>query len=95
MRKYRGHPGLTDEEIAVLGRVELELKLRGYARKTRKSYKGYCRRLLQWKRGYRGKGQSALLSTSNLNQSDFIPIAAAQDTRLFDYFLPTSGAPLD
>ncbi len=54
MRKYRGHPGLTDEEVAVLSRVELELKLRGYARKTRKSYMGHCRRFLQWKRGYRG-----------------------------------------
>ena len=27
IRKYRRHPGLTDEEVAVLSRVELELKL--------------------------------------------------------------------
>ena len=62
MRKYRGHPGLTDEEVAVLSRVELELKLRGYARKTRKSYMGHCRRFLQWKRGYRGEGQEEVRS---------------------------------
>ena len=41
MRKYRRYPGLIGEEVAVLSRVELELKLRGYVRKTRKSYMGY------------------------------------------------------
>ena len=62
MGKYRRHPDLTDEEIAVLSRVELELKLRGYSRQTRKSYMGCCRRFLQWKRGYRGEGQEEVRS---------------------------------
>ncbi len=55
MRRYRRHPDLTDEEVDTLNRVESELKLRGYARKTQKSYMGYCRRFLQWKRDYRGE----------------------------------------
>ena len=62
MGKYRRHPDLTDEEVAVLSRVELELKLRGYSRQTRKSYMGCCRRFLQWKRGYRGEGQEEVRS---------------------------------
>ena len=62
MRRNRRHPDLTDEEAAVLSRVELELKLRGYARKTQKSYMGCCRRFLQWKRGYRGERQEEVRS---------------------------------
>ena len=62
MRKYGRHPDLTDKEVAILSRVESELKLRGYARKTQKSYMGCCRRFLQWKRGYRGKRQEEVRS---------------------------------
>ena len=57
MRGYRRHPDLSDDEVALLNRLEAELRLRGYARKTQKSYMGYCRRFLQWKRDYSGDGQ--------------------------------------
>ena len=58
MRPYPRHPDLTSEELATLRRLESELRLRGYARRTQKSYIGYCRRFLQWKRGYGGGGQA-------------------------------------
>ena len=45
-----------------LNRVESELKLRGYARKVQKSYMGYCRRFLQWKRDFRGERQNQVRS---------------------------------
>ena len=54
MRRYRRHPDLSDDEVVLLNRIESELKLRGYASKTQKSYMGYCRRFLQWKRDFRG-----------------------------------------
>jgi len=54
VRRYRRHPDLSENEIAILNRLESELRLRGYARKTQKSYIGYCRRFLQWKREYHG-----------------------------------------
>lgn len=57
MRRYRRHPDLSDDEVAPLNQLESELRLRGYARKTQKSYMGYCRRFLQWKRDYVGDGQ--------------------------------------
>ena len=62
MRRYRRHPDLSDDEVAILNRVESELKLRGYARKTQKSYMGYCRRFLQWKRDFRGERQNQVRS---------------------------------
>ena len=55
MRRYRRHPDLSGDEVVILNRSESELKLRGYARKTQKSYMGYCRRFLQWKRDFRGE----------------------------------------
>ena len=62
MRRYRRHPDLSDDEVVILNRIESELKLRGYASKTQKSYMGYCRRFLQWKRGHRGEGQEEVRS---------------------------------
>ncbi len=62
MRRYRRHPDLTNDELITLNRVESELKLRGYARKTQKSYMGCCRRFLQWKRRYRGDRQAEVRS---------------------------------
>ena len=34
MRRYQRHPDLSEDEVVILNRVESELKLRGYARKT-------------------------------------------------------------
>ena len=62
MRRYRRHPDLSDEEVAILNRLESELRLRGYAAKTQKSYMGYCRRFLQWKRRHMEEGQSDVRS---------------------------------
>ena len=62
MRRYRRHPDLSDDEVFILNRVESELKLRGYARKTQTSYVGYCRRFLRWKRDFRGERQNQVRS---------------------------------
>ncbi len=62
MRRYRRHPDLFKEELTILNRLESELRLRGYAKKTQKSYMGYCRRFLQWKRGFWGDRQSEVRS---------------------------------
>ena len=62
MQRYRRHPDLSDEELGILNQLASELRLRGYARKTQKSYMGYCRRFLQWKRDYRGERQSEVRS---------------------------------
>lgn len=57
MQRYRRHPDLSDEELGILIQLASELRLRGYAQKTQKSYMGYCRRFLQWKRDYRRERQ--------------------------------------
>ena len=62
MRRYRRHPDLSDKEVVLLNRLESELKLQGYSRKTLKSYTGYCRRFLQWKRHYSGEPQTEVRS---------------------------------
>ena len=60
MRRYRRHANLSGEQILLLNKMESELTLRGYARRTQKSYVGYCRRFLQWKRDFQGDTQSAV-----------------------------------
>ena len=38
MRRYRRHASLPGEQILLLNKMESELTLRGYARRTQKSY---------------------------------------------------------
>ena len=62
MRRDRRRSNLSGEQVLLLKRMESELTLRGYARRTQKSYVGYCRRFLQWKRDFQGDTQSAMRS---------------------------------
>ena len=69
MRRYRRHPNLSGEQVLLLNKMESEWTLRGYGRKTQKSYVGYLPAFPEVERDVQDDTRSAVRSNPRMGKT--------------------------